>query len=83
MQSPEPGDGLEFVRVAAGMNHTALLRSDGRALAVGYNYFGQCDLPEPKDGIAFVQVSAAMGAPWLLGPIVMASATSPSPRDRG
>ena len=31
--------------VAAGFRHTVLLRSDGRAVACGWNADGQCDLP--------------------------------------
>ena len=29
----------------AGLDHTALLRSDGRVVACGGNYFGQCNIP--------------------------------------
>jgi hypothetical protein len=46
---------LYYVQVSAGYCHTALLRSDGVALAFGNNDSGQCDLPlEPS----FKQLSA-------------------------
>jgi len=46
---------LRWIQVSAGYAHTALLRSDGIALAYGRNESGQCSMP--KEG-GFVQVSA-------------------------
>ncbi|MEY3026016.1 MAG: hypothetical protein RLZZ238_913 [Planctomycetota bacterium] len=37
--------GTSYNAVAAGSNHTALLRSDGEITCVGDNSFGQCDVP--------------------------------------
>ncbi|CAK0902385.1 unnamed protein product [Prorocentrum cordatum] len=42
---PALGEGLAYVQVAAGGVHTVLLRSDGAAVACGWNVFQQCDLP--------------------------------------
>ena len=58
---PEPGDGVSYTQVAAGGYHTVLLRSDGRAVACGYNGDGQCTLPEPGDGVSYTQVAAGGG----------------------
>ncbi|CAK0879865.1 unnamed protein product, partial [Prorocentrum cordatum] len=38
--------------------HTALLRSDGTAVACGCNSFGQCDLPALVAGLIYLQVAA-------------------------
>ena len=43
-----------------------LLRSDGRAVAFGENYNGQCDVPEPVEGIFYTQVAAGNGHTVLL-----------------
>ena len=51
---PEPGDGVSYMQVAAGGSHTVLLRSDGRAVACGYNVDGQCTLPEVGVGVIYV-----------------------------
>ena len=42
-------------RVAAGRWHTVGLEADGTVVAVGYNYFGQCDVGNWTD---IVQVAA-------------------------
>ena len=52
--------------VSAGVDHTVLLRSDGRAVAVGQHVEGQCNLPELETGVEFVQVSAGGGHTVLL-----------------
>ena len=38
-----------------------LLHRDGRAVAFGVNYDGQCDVPEPVEGIFYTQVAAGNG----------------------
>lgn len=48
------GDALRYVAVSAGGRHTALLRSDGLAVAVGRNEQGQCSLPGMDAPIAQV-----------------------------
>ena len=45
--------------------HTALLRSDGNAVACGENSFGQCAIPPLDGGISYTQVSALVS--YLLG----------------
>ena len=45
---------------AAGINHTVLLRSDGRALAFGQNFEGQCDIPELNGDVSYTQVAAGV-----------------------
>jgi hypothetical protein len=35
-----------------------LLRSDGSAVAIGQNEYGQCNIPALEDGIAYAQISA-------------------------
>ena len=40
--------------VSAGGGHTALLRSDGRAAAVGHNDDGRCDLPALEEGVHYI-----------------------------
>lgn len=47
-------DALRYVAVSAGGRHTALLRSDGLAVAVGRNEQGQCSLPGMDAPIAQV-----------------------------
>ena len=44
--------------VSAGLRHTWLLRSDGRAVAIGENQHGQCCIPALDEGMAYSQVSA-------------------------
>ena len=48
------------MQVAAGVDHTVLLRSDGRTLAVGDNDCGQCDVPPLEEGAKHVQVAAGL-----------------------
>ncbi|CAK0907181.1 unnamed protein product, partial [Prorocentrum cordatum] len=44
--------------VAAGGRHTVLLRSDGTAVACGYNDEGQCDIPALVGDVTYTQVAA-------------------------
>ena len=43
-----------MVAVAAGDRHTVGLKSDGTVVAVGDNYYGQCDVSDGKDIVAVV-----------------------------
>lgn len=36
---------LKYITVAAGGRHSVLLRNDGKAVGIGWNFHGQCDLP--------------------------------------
>ena len=47
-----------YTEVSAGCLHTVLLRSDGGAVATGWNVNGRCDLPEAEDGRWYTQVCA-------------------------
>jgi len=44
--------------VSAGFAHAVLLRSDGCAVAIGRNRFGQCDVPALDEGMTYTQISA-------------------------
>src|SRR5262245_27030903 len=50
--------GLSYVDVAAGRWHTVALRSDGSAVAWGWNYYGQCNVPALPPGLSYVEVAA-------------------------
>merc|ERR1712232_1232237 len=52
-------EGATYTRIAAGDKHTVLLRSDGTAVACGYNIYGQCNVPAPKDDVYFVPISSS------------------------
>ena len=47
-------EGVAYNQVSGGSLHTVLLRSDGGAVAIGYNTHGQCDIPLPEPGISYV-----------------------------
>jgi len=44
--------------VSAGGTHTVLLRSDGCAVACGWNFHGTCNIPPLDGGVTNTQVSA-------------------------
>ena len=46
-----------LVMESAGDTQTVLLRSDGTAVAFGYNDDGQCNIPLLDEGISYTQVS--------------------------
>ena len=48
--------------------NTVLLRSDGQAIAFGYNIDGRCDVPVLENGITYSAVSAAYAHTVLLRP---------------
>ncbi|CAK0881885.1 unnamed protein product [Prorocentrum cordatum] len=52
--------------VAAGGGHTALLRSDGTAVAFGENHNGQCNVPALDGGLSYTQVAAGSAHTALL-----------------
>merc|ERR1712032_371462 len=51
---PALDEGLMYCQVAAGGEHTVLLRSDGAAVACGDNVDGQCALPDPEPDLRYV-----------------------------
>ena len=55
-----------FVRVSAGHNATAVLRSDGRLFIQGDNYWGNCDVPPSPPGLHYVDVAIDITAVGLL-----------------
>ena len=59
---------MTYVQVSAGDRHTVFLCSDGSAVAIGDNMFGQCDIPELQypDENWYVQVSAGSNHTVLL-----------------
>ena len=52
--------------MAAGANHTILLRSDGRAVAVGDNEEGQCNIPNLDPGTHYIVDSRPVGNDLIL-----------------
>ena len=50
--------GLKYTHVAAGDQHTVLLRSNGTAVATGANGCGQCNIPTLEPGLSYTDVSA-------------------------
>jgi alpha-tubulin suppressor-like RCC1 family protein len=56
---PLPPD-RRYVAVAAGSNHTVLVRDDGEALCFGQNGSGQCNVPPPPAGGRYVAAAAGM-----------------------
>ena len=42
----------------AGEFHSALVRSDGSAVAWGSNRLGQCNIPDLVEGVTYTQVDA-------------------------
>jgi alpha-tubulin suppressor-like RCC1 family protein len=66
---PVPAEATNVVAIAAGRHHLVALRADGRVIAWGENFAGQCDVPE-LDGVAgvaaggdlSVALHAALGA---------------------
>ncbi len=56
---PPLTEGLLYTQVSAGMNHTVLLRSDGKAVACrSSSEDGRCKIPPLDQGISYTQVSA-------------------------
>ena len=51
---------------SGGFSHTVLLRSDGQAVACGWDYHGQCSIPPLEPGISYIQVSAGVTHTLLL-----------------
>eukprot|EP00435_Cladocopium_sp_Y103_P074187 s257_g47.t1 len=49
---------MAYTQISAGSDHTVLLRSDGSAVATGYNQYGQCNIPPLNEGMAYTQISA-------------------------
>ena len=54
----DPKDGVIFLQVSAGYDHSLLLRSDGLVDTYGGNCHAQCDIPELETGLFYTQVSA-------------------------
>ena len=50
--------GGNFDMVSAGAAHTVLLRSDGCAVAFGWNHDGSCSIPPLDENLTYTQVSA-------------------------
>ena len=59
-------DGLRYTQVAAGFEHTVLVRSDGTALTSGSNLKRQCDVPCLDCGLTYLQAAAGMDHTVLL-----------------
>ena len=60
------GVGAQYVQAAASYAHTVLLRSDGQAVAFGFNHCGQCDVPALPPGTQYIQAAAGAGHTVLL-----------------
>lgn len=57
---------VTFAMESAGMSHTVLLQSDGKAVACGQNADGQCNIPPLDERLPYTQVSASMSHTVLL-----------------
>lgn len=57
---------LKQAAVAAGFLNTLLLRSDGQAIVVGNNSFGQRKIPAPAPGTAYTGGTTGQGYAVLL-----------------
>ena len=55
-----------YTQISAGFHHTVLLRSDGFAVAVGSNGFGQCNIPRLDEELEYTRISADIGHTVLL-----------------
>merc|ERR1711920_800947 len=55
---PDLPRGTVYVQASAGADHTVLLCSDGKVVAVGGNDAGQCEIPALRGGRTFKQVYA-------------------------
>lgn len=47
---------VKFAMESAGMSHTVLLQSDGKAVACGQNADGQCNIPPLDERLSYTQV---------------------------
>ena len=59
---PEPPAGLTYTQVSAGLTHTAVLLSNGHALAYGDNEEGQCEIPALPCGLLYEHVFAGFNS---------------------
>jgi hypothetical protein len=57
---------MAYIQISAGTSHTVLIRSDGCAVAVGSNRYGQCNIPPLDERMAYSQISAGMGCTVLV-----------------
>jgi hypothetical protein len=64
---PDPVDDLTFPQVAAGLLHTVLLRSDGKAVACGDSDSRQCSISDLEEDLTHLQVAAGGEHSVLLG----------------
>ena len=48
---------MKYIAISAGHDQTGLLRSDGRAIVLGRNDYGQSEVPLPPSGESFVRPS--------------------------
>ncbi|CAL1126930.1 unnamed protein product [Cladocopium goreaui] len=51
---------MAYTQISAGFGYTVLLRSDGSAVAIGQNEYGQCSIPALDEGMAYIQVAAGV-----------------------
>ena len=51
-------EGMAYIQFSAGKGDTVFFWSDGRAIAIGGNAVGQCDIPLLHEGTTYTQVSA-------------------------
>ena len=56
-RSPKQEAGVIYLQVSAGFDHSLLLKNDGRVVAQGSNWFGECDIPETESGVIYTQIS--------------------------
>ena len=54
----EVPNGLQYIQIAGGSQHSVALRSDGAVLAWGLNTSGQCNVPMLPTGLHYAGVAA-------------------------
>ena len=57
---------LQCMCVSAGFGHSAMILSDGTAIAWGNNEEGQCNIPRLEEGMIYLQVAAGIATTILL-----------------
>ena len=55
---PQLDHGVDYTQISCGREHTILIRSDGQAIGIGCNQYGQIAIPGLPDGVTYEQAAA-------------------------